>query len=184
MIKFKKTFVILIVLILGIGLFSVFNSNAQSSPLGVGDRVPSFVLQDQFGKPFNIEDHVGKSAMVIYFYPKDDTPGCTKEACAFRDSYESFTDKNIKVIGISGDDVESHRNFAEKYNLPFTLLADTENKVRELFGVKANVLGLIPGRVTYVVDEQGKIIFQYESQFKATKHIEEAINAIENTSDD
>ena len=117
--------------------------------------------------------------MVIYFYPKDDTPGCTKEACSFRDSYEEFTDKNIKVIGISADDVESHRNFAEKYNLPFTLLADTDNKVRNLFGVKANMFGLIPGRVTYVVDKKGEIIFMYDSQFKASSHIEESIKAIE-----
>ena len=177
--KFKKPLAVVIVLILVIGLFSIFNTNAQSSVV-VGDKVPSFKLEDQFGKEFDIDDYIGNTTMVIYFYPKDDTPGCTKEACSFRDAYESFTDKNIKVVGISGDDVESHRNFAEKYNLPFTLLADTENKVRELFGVKPNMLGLIPGRVTYVVDQEGKVIFIYDSQFKATKHIEASIKALEN----
>ena len=125
-----------------------------------------------------MDDHIGKKAMVIYFYPKDDTPGCTKEACSFRDSYEKFTDKNIEVIGISSDDVQSHKNFADKYNLPFTLLADTNNEVRNLFGVKGNIFGLIPGRVTYVVNKSGKIIFIYDSQFKAEKHIEESIKAI------
>jgi peroxiredoxin Q/BCP len=158
-------------------LFSVFQMRGQS-PLVVGDKLPSFMLPDQDGIPFDIKDYVGKTAMVIYFYPKDDTPGCTKEACSFRDSFEKFTEKNIKVIGISSDDVESHKNFADKYNLPFTLLADTDSKVRNLFGVKSNILGLIPGRVTYVIDKGGKVIFIYDSQFKAERHIEESIKAI------
>jgi len=170
---FIITFAVIIVI-----MFSVFKSNAQS-PLSVGDKVPSFSLKDQDGNLFDIDQYIGKTAMVIYFYPKDDTPGCTKEACTFRDSYEAFTDRNIKVIGISGDSVESHRNFADKYNLPFTLLADTDNVVRDLFGVKGNVLGLIPGRVTYVIDTKGEIIFIYDSQFKAASHIEEAIRAID-----
>ena len=130
-----------------------------------------------------MDDYIGSTAMVVYFYPKDDTPGCTKEACSFRDAYQEFTDKNIKVIGISSDDVESHKNFAEKYNLPFTLLADVNSEVRNLFGVKANVLGLIPGRVTYVIDTKGKVVFMYESQLKAERHIEESINAINNSLD-
>lgn len=158
-------------------LFSVFKMRGQS-PVGVGDQVPVFVLPDQNGVPFDLGDHLGKKAMVIYFYPKDDTPGCTKEACSFRDSHEKFTDKNIMVIGISSDDVESHKNFADKYNLPFTLLADTEGKVRNLFGVKSTMLGLIPGRVTYVIDKSGEIVFIYDSQFKAERHIEESIKAI------
>jgi len=159
-------------------LFTVFRSSAQN-PLKVGDKIPSFELKDQSGNNFDIDQYIGSTAMVIYFYPKDDTPGCTKEACSFRDSYEAFTDKNIKVIGISSDDVESHKNFAAKYNLPFTLLADTESEVRALFGVKKNAFGLIPGRVTYVVDTKGEIIFMYDSQLKAAKHIEESIKAID-----
>jgi peroxiredoxin Q/BCP len=174
----KKTFYIFGIVVLCVILFSVFKAKAQSKVV-VGDLVPSFSLKDQSGNAFDLDEYIGKTAMVIYFYPKDDTPGCTKEACSFRDSYEQFTDKSIKVIGISGDDVESHRNFAEKYNLPFTLLADTNNEVRNLFGVKANMLGLIPGRVTYVVDKKGKVIFMYDSQLKAASHIEESIKAIE-----
>lgn len=174
----KKGALFILSAILILILFTVFSSNAQN-PLEVGDKIPSFELKDQFGENFDSGDYVGSTAMVIYFYPKDDTPGCTKEACSFRDSYEAFTDKNIKVVGISADDVESHKNFAAKYNLPFTLLADTENEVRELFGVKKNAFGLIPGRVTYVVDTEGKIIFMYDSQLKAAKHIEESIKAID-----
>lgn len=174
----RKGFLIVFVILIVIMGFSVYKMRGQSS-LEIGDKVPSFNLKDQFGRSFDSDEYTGKSPMVIYFYPKDDTPGCTKEACSFRDSYEKFTDKNIKVIGISADDVESHKNFADKYNLPFTLLADTDNKVRNLFGVKSNILGLIPGRVTYVINKSGEIIFIYDSQFKATKHIEESLKAIE-----
>jgi len=178
----RKTFYIMAFVILVIVVFTVSSSHAQTD-LKVGDKIPSFSLKDQYGKMFNIDDFVGQTAMVIYFYPKDDTPGCTKEACSFRDSYEEFTEKQIKVIGISGDDVESHLNFAKKYNLPFTLLADSNNEVRNLFGVKSNFMGLIPGRVTYVVDKKGDIIFMYESQLKAENHINEAIKAIDRSMD-
>jgi peroxiredoxin Q/BCP len=152
----------------------------SSGSLTVGDKIPEFSLPDQNGDQFRISDYLGRQPMVIYFYPKDDTPGCTKEACSFRDSYEEFTDRDVKVIGISADDVESHKNFAQKYNLPFTLLADTRNEVRKLFGVRSNMLGLIPGRVTYVVNAEGLIIYIFESQLKATKHISEALTALDN----
>lgn len=176
----KKIIYGMLILIACVALFAAFIPGPKS-PVKVGDQVPSFVLLDQFGATFDMNDFIGKTAMVVYFYPKDDTPGCTKEACGFRDAYQEFTDKNIKVIGISSDDVESHKNFAEKYNLPFTLLADVDNEVRNLFGVKASVLGLIPGRVTYVVDKKGTVVFMYESQLKAERHIKESINAINNS---
>lgn len=174
----KKAVLISLGILITLMAFSAFSKKEQSA-LEVGDQVPSFTLKDQFGKSFDLNDYIGKTPMVIYFYPKDDTPGCTKEACSFRDSYEEFTDRNIKVIGISADDVESHKNFADKYNLPFTLLSDTENEVRNLFGVKSNIFGLIPGRVTYVIDKKGKVIFIYDSQFKAEKHIQESLKAID-----
>ncbi|RPD98637.1 peroxiredoxin [Aureibaculum marinum] len=144
----------------------------------VGSTVPRFSLKDQHNNTINIDDYIGKNAMVIYFYPKDDTPGCTKEACKFRDEYEAFTDLNVKVFGISADDVKSHKKFAEKYNLPFSLLADTDNKVRDLFGVPKSMLGLLPGRVTYVVDKKGIIIHIFNSQFGAEKHISEALSKL------
>ncbi|MFM7904526.1 MAG: peroxiredoxin, partial [Microcystis sp.] len=96
----------------------------------VGDRVPNFSLPSQTGTTVNISDLIGKKSLVIYFYPKDDTPGCTAESCAFRDSYEVFTDAGAEVIGISADSPQSHQQFAQKYNLPFTLLSDSDNRVR------------------------------------------------------
>ena len=162
-----------------IGVVFIISSMKKESKIIVGDKVPSFVLKDQFGENFKSIDYIGKTAMVIYFYPKDDTPGCTKEACSFRDTYQEFTDINVKVIGISSDNVASHKKFAEKYNLPFTLLADTQKEVRKLFGVPSNMMGLIPGRVTYVVDEKGIVIYIYNSMTNAETHIEEALKALQ-----
>jgi len=177
--KQMKTSVIIITVLAGLILAFTMKNQKSGGSLTVGDKIPEFSLPDQNGEQFRISDHLGQQALVIYFYPKDDTPGCTKEACSFRDSYEEFTDRNVKVIGISADDVESHKNFAKKHNLPFTLLADTKNEVRKLFGVKSNMLGLIPGRVTYVVNEGGEIIYIFDSQLKATKHISEALTALD-----
>ena len=176
----RKLTIISIAVLVGLLFSFTMTKQTNNKPLAVGDKVPEFTLQDQKGDEFKIGDYLGNNAMVIYFYPKDDTPGCTKEACSFRDSFEEFTDRNVKVIGISADDVESHRDFAKKYNLPFTLLADTNNEVRKLFGVKSNLMGLIPGRVTYVIDSSGSIIYIFESQLKATKHISEALQALDN----
>ena len=144
----------------------------------VGDKIPVFSLKDQNGEEFDTSDYIGNTTMVIYFYPKDDTPGCTKEACKFRDSYEEFTDRNVKVIGISADDTQSHKDFAAKYNLPFTLLSDPDNKVRKLFGVKSNMFGMIPGRVTYIVNNKGIVQFMYDNMFNAEKHIDKALEAL------
>jgi peroxiredoxin Q/BCP len=176
----RKITLISIAVLVGLLLAFTMKKQTSSKPLSVGDKVPEFTLLDQNGDPFNSADYLGKNAMVIYFYPKDDTPGCTKEACSFRDSFEEFTDRDVKVIGISADDVKSHLNFAKKYNLPFTLLADTENEVRKLFGVKSNLMGLIPGRVTYVIDSSGNVIYIFESQLNATKHISESLTALDN----
>ena len=169
----KSVFSVLIILIAAI---MFFQSNKKSK-IEVGDKVPVFSLKDQDGNNFNISDYIGKKALVIYFYPKDDTPGCTKEACTFRDEFAQFRDLNAKIIGISGDDVESHKKFVEKYNLPFTLLADTKNEVRKLFGVPKS-MGLIPGRVTYIVDLKGKVVHIFDSMSNAEMHIEEALNSL------
>ena len=176
----RKLTIISIAVLIGLVFAFTMTKQTTNKPLSVGDMVPEFSLLDQNGDEFKIGDHLGRNAMVIYFYPKDDTPGCTKEACSFRDSFEEFTDRNVQVIGISADSVESHLDFAKKYNLPFTLLADTRNEVRKLFGVKSNLMGLIPGRVTYVIDKSGQVIYVFESQFKATKHISEALHALDN----
>jgi peroxiredoxin Q/BCP len=150
-------------------------SHAQLKP---GDKAPAFTLADQFGNLVKSETVFGKKPVVIYFYPKDDTPGCTREACSFRDSYQDFEDAGAVVIGVSSDSPASHKKFAEKYRLPFTLLSDAQNELRQAFGVKADLFGLIPGRVTFVIDAQGIIRFVFSSQMSAEKHMEESLKAI------
>ena len=159
-------------------LISTTMKSKPKNPLKVGDKVPAFTLQNQNGQWIKSTDVIGKQAAVIYFYPKDETPGCTKEACKFRDEFEVFKDLKAKVIGISSDNVASHKKFAEKYHLPFTLLADINKQVRRLFGVPKSVIGLLPGRVTYVVNKKGTIIYIFNSQFGAEKHIAKAIKAL------
>ena len=145
--------------------------------LKVGDRIPQFTLKDQDGNPFDVSNYIGKKHLVIFFYPKDNTPGCTKEVCSFRDSFEEFTDRGAMVIGISGDSEYSHRRFASKYRLPFTLLADRQNKVRKLFKVEGNLFNLLPGRETYVVDKSGKVVMAFNS-VNAASHMRKALNAL------
>ena len=141
-----------------------------------GQPVPEFSLPDQDGATVSSSQLRGGWS-VVYFYPKDDTPGCTAESCSFRDNFEAFTDAGARVIGISSDSVESHKAFANKHALPFTLLADTNGEVRKQFGV-GKTLGLLPGRVTYVIDPEGIVRKVFSSQFKPKKHIEEALAVI------
>ena len=156
---------------------SCINSNEKTT-LKKGDTIPNFTLKNQEGQPFTISDFIGKKNLVIYFYPKDDTPGCTKEACKFRDDYEAFTDLNAMVIGISSDSPESHAEFATKYNLPFNLLSDEQNEIREAFGVQGNFMGIIPGRVTFIVNKSGIIEYVFDSMSQAEKHVDESIKIL------
>ena len=142
--------------------------------LRAGDRAPDFTLEDQDGRPVSLADFRGKRNVVVYFYPKDDTPGCTREACAFRDDYEAFQEAGAEVLGISSDTSESHRRFAAKHRLPFRLLADPGGKVRAAFGVPRTA-GLLPGRVTYVIDREGVIRHAFNAQLAPTRHVEEAL---------
>ena len=142
----------------------------------VGQRAPDFTLPDANGQPVRLADFSGKP-VVLYFYPKDDTPGCTKEACSFRDQYQDFQDAGAVVIGVSSDSSESHRKFATKHRLPFTLLADRGGKVRALYGVPAT-LGLLPGRVTFVIDGGGVVRHVFNSQLDATRHVAEALGTL------
>ncbi|WP_422083985.1 peroxiredoxin [Ulvibacterium sp.] len=145
--------------------------------LKVGDPVPDFSLLDQEGKTFHVKDVLGKKALVIYFYPKDNTPGCIAEACSFRDSYEEFTHLGAEVIGISSDSEKMHRKFASKYRLPFVLLADTDKKVKRLFKVEDHLFGILPGRETYVVNKEGKIILVFNS-VNASQHMRKALKTL------
>lgn len=144
----------------------------------VGDTIPDIVLKDQTGKLFDLKKQTKGKNIVLYFYPKDDTKGCTAEACSFRDQYEDFTDANAVVVGISGQSSDSHKDFAGKYNLPFTLLSDEGNKVRKEFGVPSNLFGLIPGRVTYVINKEYKVEYIFNSQTKINDHIENSLKIL------
>lgn len=177
--KFRNFYLVyLIIYLVLFGVYFNFNNNDNMEKITTGSKIPSFELKDQNGNLFNIDSVLGKKNLVIYFYPKDDTPGCTKEACAFRDQFEVFEDIDAMVIGISGQSVESHHDFALKHNLNFTLLSDEGNKLRKKFGVPANLFGLIAGRVTYVVDKSGKVVFTFNSQMQAEKHVEEAVRIL------
>jgi thioredoxin-dependent peroxiredoxin len=141
-----------------------------------GAVAPDLALPDQDGNEIRLSDLRGRW-VVVYFYPADDTPGCTAESCSFRDSHEDFVDAGAVVVGISGDSVESHRAFAAKHRLPFTLLADTEGEARRSFGVSKS-FGLLPGRETYVIDPEGIVRKVFSSQFRPTRHIAEALATI------
>jgi thioredoxin-dependent peroxiredoxin len=143
----------------------------------VGDRAPNFTLSTQTGQSVTLADLYAQKPVVLFFYPKDNTPGCTKEACGFRDSYSAFQDLGAEVVGISGDTVASHQAFANSFQLPFVLLSDAGNKVRKDFGVPST-LGLLPGRVSYVIDQQGIVRHIFNSQFNFQGHIDEAIQAL------
>lgn len=147
----------------------------MTNPIQIGDKCPIFSLPNQAGEVVNISDYLGKQKLVLFFYPKDDTPGCTKEACEFRDRYADFLDLGCTVFGISSDSESSHVGFIQKHSLPYSLLADKQKIVRKLFGVPGNLFGLIPGRVTYIIDEQGIVIGIFNSQLDPIGHIDAAL---------
>jgi len=141
-----------------------------------GDKAPDFMLNDHDGKPVSLADFRGKQAVVLFFYPKDESPICTIEACGFRDMTASFAEAGAVVLGISSDSVSSHKTFIDQYKLSYRLLADTEGVVRRAFEVPRS-LGMIPGRVTFVIDREGVIRFIYNSQLRAQQHVERALEA-------
>jgi peroxiredoxin Q/BCP len=142
--------------------------------LQVGDPMPDVTLVGETG-PVRLRDRLGK-ALVVYFYPKDETYGCTAEACSFRDSYEDFTTAGADVIGISRDDAASHESFKQHHRLPFTLLTDPGGKVAAAWGVKG-ALGLA-GRVTFVFDKTGVCRHRFDSQIRFGKHVDEALDVV------
>lgn len=161
--------------------FNVQNNNKEKmNKIEVGSKVPLFSLDDQNGEVFNLEDVLGKKNLVIYFYPKDDSPGCTKEACSFRDQFEVFEEADAIVIGINPQSVESHFEFAKKHRLNYTLLSDSSNEVKRLFGVKGDLFGLIPARITFVIDKTGQVVYTFDSQLQATKHVDESLRILKN----
>lgn len=145
--------------------------------ISVGDQAPDFALPSQDGSTVKLSDYRGKKHVVLYFYPKDETAGCTAEACSFRDNYEDFTDAGAEVIGVSSDSEKSHQSFASHHRLPFKLLSDRGGKLRAAYGVK-NTLGILPGRVTYLVDKQGVVRHVFSSQLSPLKHVSETLEIL------
>ena len=144
-------------------------------PIKIGDNIPDFSLKDQDGNLLKISNYLGKKKLVIFFYPQDGSLNCTREACYFRDLSDVFEEADAVVIGISSQSVESHKEFAEKNGLKYTLLSDTGNNVRKLFGVPGRAFGLVPGRVTYVADRSGKVVYIFDSHTDTQRHADEAL---------
>ena len=142
-----------------------------------GDKAPDFTLPNQAGEPVRLSDRTAKQVVVLYFYPRDETRGCTAEACAFRDSHEVFAEAGAEVIGVSSDSVDRHAAFADHHKLPFTLLSDAGGKVRKSYGVPST-LGLLPGRVTYVIDTTGTVRYVFNSQLNIGRHVEDAVGVV------
>jgi peroxiredoxin Q/BCP len=148
---------------------------AQTHPLAIGDTCPRFSLPDQNDSLVNMKDLIGKKILVIYFYPKDESLVCTREACAFRDNFEAFKKLGAIVIGVNYGTVKSHKDFSEKDKLPFVLLSDSNNAVLKMFGLS----GFANGRATYVVDLNGKIVFTHNAMLQGAAHAEKALEYIE-----
>ena len=157
---------------------SKYDDEAQpvKSKVHVGELAPDFTLLAQSGAPVSLRNYLGKTAIVLYFYPKDNTSVCTAEACAFRDSHEVFKEAGAEVIGISSDSVESHQQFAARHQLPFILLSDVDGVIRKRYGVPT-AFGL-PGRVTYIIDRQGIVRRIFFSQFTSKRHVNEALETL------
>ena len=143
----------------------------------VGDILPQFEANDQHEELLRSEDLLDGNFLVIYFYPKNFTPGCTREACGFRDQFDDLAEAGARVVGVSKDSVSSHRRFAKRYQLPFVLLSDPNGKIAKKFGVKNTMMGLLPGRETFIFDPDGKLIFHLRS-IAADPHIRKAVKLI------
>lgn len=142
--------------------------------VNVGDIAPDFTAPTDDGKEISLSQFKGRY-VVLYFYPKDNTPGCTREAISFRDRHEELEKEGAIVIGVSSDTPSSHKGFREKLSLPFILISDEEGRIRELYGAKGFIA---PSRVTFVISPEGKVIHVYNSQINPARHSEEALKAI------
>jgi peroxiredoxin Q/BCP len=151
---------------------------AEHAAVLVGDPAPDFELPSSTGETVRLTDFRGKSEVVLFFYPKANSPACTMEACAFRDSYETFREAGAEVIGISSDAVDSHRRFADRFRLPFVLLSDADGAVRARYGVP-RTLGVFPGRVSYLIDRDGIVRHIFSSQFRPMRHVAEALEVLD-----
>lgn len=146
--------------------------------VAVGDRAPDFSLTAGTRETIRLQDYLGKKPVVLYFYPKSDTPGCTVQACSFRDAYTVFQDLGAEVIGISNDSVAAQERFAKNHQLPFILLSDEGNTVRKLYGVPGPIFGMVPGRVTYIIDHEGIVQHIFDSMLNFSAHVDESLKIL------
>ena len=153
----------------------------KKSKIKVGDMAPGFALKNSDGTELSLSSYKGKKAVVLYFYPKDNTPFCVAESVMFRKRYEEFEKAGAEIIGISSDSPESHQKFAEKHKLPYPLLSDSQNEVRENYGVPAP-LKIVPGRTTYIIDKDGKVQHEFTSQFDVNSHVLLAMKSLKEIS--
>ncbi len=165
-----KRFLLVVALVV-VSSLSAFAKDKES--LVQNSKAPDFSLKNQDGKVVKLSDFKGKKNVVVYFYPKDNTPICTKESCSFRDAFEVFQKMGAEVIGVSGDSVESHKKFIAEHKLPFTLLSDDKGELRKAWGVPKTA-GMMPGRVTYVIDKDGVCKHVFSSALDSQKHVDEA----------
>ncbi len=142
--------------------------------LSVHSSAPIFDFVNQHGEKIHLKDIIGKKMIVIYFYPKDFTPGCTAQACSFRDAYEDLVDLGAEVIGVSADSKESHAHFSAQYSLPFHLVSDNDGRIRRLYDVPTGIIGMLFSRITYIIDLSGKIAWAYKGNLLPASHIAEA----------
>ena len=161
---------------LWLSFFRFFFGSAMTK-IRIGDHAPSITISTYTGEQISLADYRGEHPVVVFFYPKDGTPICTKEACGFRDAYADFTEAGAAVIGVSGDSAEQHQIFAKTHKLPFLLVSDQDGAVRTAFGVP-KTMGVLPGRVTYVIDREGTVRHIFNSQFAAERHVQEALEII------
>ena len=156
-------------------LYNVLNSKNNLMNLIVGNKFPDFKLSDDNGKIFQLYKDSNSSFLVLYFYPKDETPGCTKQACYFKYYYADFKQLDCEIIGISSDDEKSHKKFKSKYNLPFKLLCDRHSRLRKEIKLPKDFFGLSPGRVTFLLSSVNEILFIHKSSLKMKSHIKEVL---------
>jgi len=179
MLRKKQIIITVVVLgtitILSFSYFMLFQK--PSSKLKIGDKAPNFTLKNQNGQNVSLSDFEGNKNVVLYFYPKDETAGCTAQACSFRDNYEDFQELGAEVIGVSADSASSHDGFAQNHRLPFVLLSDPDDNVAKRYGVE-RTMGFLKGRVTFVIDKNGTIIHIFNSAIQFTRHINEAKEAL------
>lgn len=147
----------------------------MANPIKVGDPVPDISLPNAQGEPVSLKDFQGQKAVVLFFYPKSESPGCTIEACAFRDAYSVFQELGAEVIGISDDSVAAQARFAANQKLPFLVLSDKGNQARQAFGVPGALFGFLPGRVTYIIDQGGIVRHIFDSMLNFKAHVDESL---------